>query len=236
MALGGRRKSSGVSAAVCASTIRALQVNSAYHRQVASPSELGNSASRRLHNVLSMLVIPVGSTEQHGPHSLLDTDTRIASAIARAAVERLDGVAGLLVECGRSAMSWVSRLVFINGHGGNAAELAATGLLRSEGRDVGWVPCMTAGADAHAGHLDVLLRIALSDVWCDEFAPGNTAPLAELMPQLRRGGMAAVSAVGVLGDPATATASEGERIFAEMVEGCTGRIRRWWPDRNGMLT
>jgi creatinine amidohydrolase len=219
-----------------------------------------------------MLVIPVGSTEQHGPHLPLDTDTRIASAVARAAVERLDGGAGsdwilapainygasgehegfpgtvsigtdalrlLLVEYGRSAMSWASRLVFVNGHGGNTAALAAaTALLRSESRDVGWVPCTAADADAHAGHTEtsVLLHISPSDVWCDEFAPGNTAPLVELMPQLRRGGMAAVSAAGVLGDPTTATASWGERIFAEMVEGCTDRIRRWQPDRNGMLT
>ncbi|WP_018601849.1 creatininase family protein [Mycobacterium sp. 155] len=167
-------------------------MNSAYHRQVASPSELGNSTSRQLRNVSSMLVIPVGSTGQHGPHLPRDTDTRIASAVAGAAVERLDGVAGSnwilapairygaeheglagtvsigaeavrlsLVAYGRSAMSWVSRLVFVNGHRGNATVLAAaTGLLRSE----------------------------------------------------------------------------GERIFAEMVNGCTGRIRRWRPDRNGMLT
>lgn len=272
MALGSRRRSSGKSIAAHASTIGALQVNSAYHRHVAFPSELGNSTTRQLLNVSPMLVIPVGSTEQHGPHLPLDTDTRIASAVARAAVERLGGVSGsdwvlappigygasgehegfagtisigtealrlLLVEYGRSATSWVSRLVFVNGHGGNVEALAtATALLRSESRDVGWVPCATVGADAHAGHTEtsVLLHISPSDVWCDEVAPGNTAPLAELMPQLRRGGVAAVSAAGVLGDPTTATASEGERIFAEMVEGCTGRIRRWLPDRNGMLT
>src|SRR5271163_1712951 len=35
------------------------------------------------------LTIPVGSTEQHGPHLPLDTDTRIASAVARAAQPRL---------------------------------------------------------------------------------------------------------------------------------------------------
>jgi creatinine amidohydrolase len=52
---------------------------------------------------------------------------------------------------------------------------------------------------------------------------------------MRSGGIAAVSEVGILGDPTTATAAEGERIFAEMVNGCADRIKRWQPDRNGLL-
>jgi creatinine amidohydrolase len=55
------------------------------------------------------------------------------------------------------------------------------------------------------------------------------------MPQLRQGGVAAVSEVGVLGDPTTATAVEGARLFGEMVRHCADRIGRWTPDRNGML-
>ncbi|OBJ92168.1 mycofactocin system creatininase family protein [Mycolicibacterium conceptionense] len=219
-----------------------------------------------------MLIIPVGSTEQHGPHLPLDTDTRIATAVAREVLEQLDdastgdwmvappvyyGASGehegfpgtvsigtaalrsLLVEYGRSASSWAGRLVYVNGHGGNVEALvAAVTLLRQEGRDVGWVPCIATAADAHAGHTEtsVLLHISPGDVWTDDLTVGNTAPLAELMPAMRSGGIAAVSEVGVLGDPTTATAAEGERIFAEMVNGCAGRIRRWQPDRNGLLT
>ncbi|MDH6197894.1 mycofactocin system creatininase family protein [Mycobacterium frederiksbergense] len=218
-----------------------------------------------------MLIIPVGSTEQHGPHLPLDTDTRIAAAVADAVLERVNGAGGadwmvappvcygasgehegfpgtvsigtealrfLLVEYGRSASSWASRLVFVNGHGGNVEALAAAvALLRHEGRDVGWVPCIAADADAHAGHTEtsVLLHISPGDVAVDDLVPGNTAPLAELIPAMRSGGIAAVSAVGVLGDPTTATAADGERIFAEMVDGCAVRMRRWHPDRNGML-
>jgi creatinine amidohydrolase len=218
-----------------------------------------------------MLVIPIGSTEQHGPHLPLDTDTRIATAVARAVIEKLDvpaagewllapsvsyGASGehegfpgtvsigtealrlLLVEYARSASSWANRLVFVNGHGGNVEALAAAAaLLRYEGRDVGWVPCTSANADAHAGHTEtsVLLHISPRDVWSDEFITGNTAPLPELLPRMRAGGVGAVSELGVLGDPTTATAAEGERIFAEMVNGCAGRIGRWQPDRNGML-
>lgn len=117
-------------------------------------------------------MIPLGSTEQHGPHLPLDTDTRIATAVARRARARLGdgwlvapaiayGASGehqsfagtislgtealtlLLVEYGRSAGTWARRLVFVNGHGGNVAALgAAVARLRAEGRDAGWCPCV----------------------------------------------------------------------------------------------
>ena len=37
------------------------------------------------HTLRRLLVVPVGSLEQHGPHLPLDTDTRIAVAVARRA-------------------------------------------------------------------------------------------------------------------------------------------------------
>jgi creatinine amidohydrolase len=219
------------------------------------------------------VVIPVGSTEQHGPHLPLDTDTRIATAVADAAVTHLsitapsspvllapaiaygasgehEGFAGtvsigtaaleyLLVEYARSAANWARRLVFVSGHGGNLAALVAAACrLRAEGRDVAWCPCAARDGDAHAGHTEtsVLLHISPALVCEDEWQAGNRAPLSELMPTMRRGGVAAVSDVGVLGDPTTATASEGERIFIEMVHDCVGRISRWAPRPDGMLT
>jgi mycofactocin system creatininase family protein len=203
----------------------------------------------------------------------LDTDTRIAVAVARGVAERLAGAdhdsgwtiappigygasgehesfSGtvsigtsalqlLLVEFGRSAAAWTRRLVFVNGHGGNVEALAgAAALLRYEGRDVGWCSCDLQNADAHAGHTEtsVLLHISPTDVWVDERLPGNREPLTQLMPQLRQGGVAAVSELGVLGDPTTATAEEGERLYLEMVDGCLRRIVRWTPNRDGMLT
>lgn len=144
----------------------------------------------------------------------------------------------LLVEYGRSAASWADRLVFINGHGGNIDSLRhATALLRSEGRDAAWSPCAATGADAHAGHTEtsVLLHLSPADVRTDRFVAGNAAPLEKLLPSMRRGGVAAVSEIGVLGDPTTATAVEGRRIFAEMVDDCLGRISRWVPGPGGVL-
>jgi mycofactocin system creatininase family protein len=248
-------------------------MNSSYHRRVVFPTELGKSTSKQIQGVSPTVVIPVGSTEQHGPHLPLDTDTRIAAAVADTVVTHLaidapcgpitlapaiaygasgehEGFAGtvsigtaaleyLLVEYGRSAASWAARLLFVNGHGGNIAALvAAVCRLRAEGRDAAWCPCAAREADAHAGHTEtsVLLHISPADVCQDELRAGNLAPLGELMPKMRRGGVAAVSEAGVLGDPTTATATEGERIFTEMVDDCVARISRWVPGTDGMLT
>jgi mycofactocin precursor peptide peptidase len=249
-------------------------LNSAYHRRVALPNELGNSTSSELLGMSPVLVIPVGSTEQHGPHLPLDTDTRIASAVAREAVQRLgrtpsdhrryqvspaiaygasgehEGFPGtvsigaealevLLVEFGRSASRWAASLAFVNGHGGNVGALsAAVSRLRYEGRNAVWCSCVVRGGDAHAGHTEtsVLLHISPSDVRIAESCPGNTAPLVDLMPGMRRGGVAAVSEVGVLGDPTTATATAGKQLFEEMVDRCADRIDRWAPRADGLLT
>ena len=51
-----------------------------------------------------------------------------------------------------------------------------------------------------------------------ERAAGNPAPLGDLLPAMRAGGVAAVSANGVLGDPAGASRTR--------VSGCS---RRWPP-------
>ena len=254
-----------------APTTFARRVNTSYHRRVAFPRMLGNSTSRQLHNASPVVLIPVGSTEQHGPHLPLDTDTRIATAVAGAVADGLrcgsedpvlvgpaiaygasgehEGFAGtvsigsdalelLLLEFGRSALNWAGRLVFVNGHGGNIGALAASvARLRYEGRQAVWCPCAVPGGDAHAGHTEtsVLLHLSPSDVRIDESRPGNPAPLVDLMPSMRRGGVAAVSELGVLGDPTTASAEAGADLFAAMVTGALGRVERWAPGADGML-
>jgi len=45
----------------------------------------------------NLVLVPVGSTEQHGPHLPLDTDTTIALEVARAVAARLDGSPGRTV-------------------------------------------------------------------------------------------------------------------------------------------
>lgn len=229
--------------------------------------ELGSSTSSQLQGQSVTLLVPVGSTEQHGPHLPLDTDTRIAQAVARSAAERLGshwsvapavayGASGehqsfagtisigtqaltlLLLEYGRSACDWAQRVAFVNGHGGNVVALVeAVQRLRFEGRDVAWLPCVVPGADAHAGHTETSLLLYLSpdQVRADRAVPGNGAPLAELLPAMRSGGVAAVSAVGVLGDPTTAGAADGRRLFAEMSDSAVLALDAWAPGPNGML-
>jgi mycofactocin precursor peptide peptidase len=212
------------------------------------------------------LLVPVGSVEQHGPHLPLDTDARIAAAVAgRAAGDdpalllapavsygasgEHEGFPGtvsighealrlLLVELGRSASSWARRLVFVNGHGGNTTTVrGAVERLRYEGRDVGWFGCTVADGDAHAGRTEtsILLALAPGLVHADRAAAGATAALAELLPALRSGGMAAVSPNGVLGDPAGASAEEGGALLDAMSAALRAALARWRPGADGRL-
>lgn len=218
------------------------------------------------------VLVPVGALEQHGPHLPLDTDARIAAVVARRAADgdpslllapplpygasgEHEGFAGtlsighealraVLVELGRSASRWASRLVFVNGHGGNLPTVPdAVAQLRREGRDVAWFGCTVPPSlrdgpvDAHAGRTETAILLALDPavVRPGPHQAGNTASLAELMPTLVRGGVAAASPNGILGDPRGATAGEGEELLASMVGALRGRLARWQPDDRGRL-
>ncbi|MCX5041594.1 mycofactocin biosynthesis peptidyl-dipeptidase MftE [Aldersonia sp. NBC_00410] len=223
--------------------------------------QLGTRAWPELRDVSGALLVPVGSVEQHGPHLPLATDTTIATAVAAAlpglhapavafgASGEHEGFAGtmsigtaalssVLVELGRSACRWAPRICFVNGHGGNSVAVAdAVRLLRFEGRDAGWLPCAVPRADAHAGRTETSLMLHLDpeSVRTDLAEAGNTESIAALLPRLRAGGMAAVSANGVLGDPTGASAAEGERLFEQMVVLAADCFARWAPDGFGRL-
>jgi mycofactocin system creatininase family protein len=192
------------------------------------------------------VLVPIGSTEQHGPHLPLNTDSVIADAVAKRVGDELDlwvaapisiGASGehqgfpgvlsigttvltaVIVELTRSLSLWAGEVVFINGHGGNITALTdAITQLQEEGHTVRWLPCATEG-DAHAGYTEtsLMLHLAPDSVDLERAAAGNTAPITELLPALRRDGVRAISPTGVLGDPTGASADAGARIFNQIV-------------------
>lgn len=211
-----------------------------------------------------VLLVPLGSTEQHGPHLPLDTDTRVALCVAAELAARCRGrgvealvappveygasgehegfpgtvsigtpaLTTVLVELGRSASRWARAVVFLNAHGGNLDALReATALLRSEGRDATWIPCVAAAkdrpADAHAGWVEtsLMLHLAPDHVRTERAVAGNRRPLEEILPALRRDGVHAVSPNGVLGDPTGATAADGRHLFDAMCDGAWARLQ-----------
>jgi mycofactocin system creatininase family protein len=206
-----------------------------------------------------LVLVPVGSVEQHGPHLPLETDTIIATAVAIATAERLGGrVAGVwvapaltygssgehqsfpgtcsigtealrftVVELVRSLRTWATRVVLVNGHGGNLTAIrAAVEQLREEGHDVAWVACATEDVDLHAGRTEtsLLLHLCPDKVRRDLAEVGDCRPLSQILPALRSGGVAAVSPSGVLGDPTGASAAEGAAALASMVDDILARV------------
>jgi creatinine amidohydrolase len=148
-----------------------------------------------------------------------------------------DALRAVLVELGRSA-GWASRMVFVNGHGGNLPTVPeAVVQLRQEGREVAWSGCAVPGGDAHAGRTETSILLALdpSVVRLEAAEVGNTAELLALLPVLTKGGVRAASPNGVLGDPRGATAAEGEVLLATLVENLRDRLDRWKPDERGRL-
>jgi creatinine amidohydrolase len=211
-----------------------------------------------------LLVVPLGSVEQHGHHLSLATDTVVAEAVVHAADlggalvapampygasgehEGFPGtvsigteaLTGVLVEYGRSACRWAGRLLVVNGHGGNLDALRrAVPLLRAEGRDAAWFPCGVPGGDAHAGRTEtsLLLHVEPRSVRTDRSVPGETAPIADLLPRLRAEGVRGVSPTGVLGDPSGASAEEGARLLAGLAARLAAAVVRWDVGDDGRL-
>lgn len=205
----------------------------------------------------ALLAVPLGSTEQHGAHLPLSTDTDVAAALcARLAAARSDVVVAppvpygssgehagfpgtlsigqaavelLVLELGRSATETFAHVLFVSAHGGNAEPVGrAVARLRAESRDVALYQPFWTG-DAHAGHEETAMQLALrpSAVRLDRAEVGDRRSLPELMPLLREGGVRAVTPTGVLGDPTRATAEAGAALLASLTADLLAMVDGW---------
>ncbi|NBR67802.1 MAG: mycofactocin biosynthesis peptidyl-dipeptidase MftE, partial [Actinobacteria bacterium] len=82
------------------------------------------------------------------------------------------------------------------------------------------------GSDLHAGRTEtsVMLHVSPGSVDMSRAVPGTGGTASELLAPMRTGGVRAVSATGVLGDPTAATAVHGKSVFAMWVSSLARRI------------
>lgn len=210
-------------------------------------------------------LVPVGATEQHGPHLPTDTDTRIAQAICDGVAQRCDAAivlpaipigcslghgtsfAGtlslfpeelvrLLVRYAEwSALSGLTRLIFVNGHMGNVAALgSATDRLRFLRPDIKstWVDwwqisthvaaeAFRDGDDIHANRAETAMVLHL---WPDLV---NQDTLCSADDEDRTEGLTfrytaqALSRNGVTGRPSEATTALGKELYEAVVDAVT---------------
>jgi creatinine amidohydrolase len=202
-------------------------------------------------------VLPVGSFEQHGPALPLVTDTLIACLIARSIADAhaLLLLPPITISCSHEhadfagtvsisaptlhatvqdireslRRSGISKLVLVNGHGGNYVLSNVTREANVDGSHVTLFPARddwdtarreaglttTASEDMHAGELETsLLLYAHPEVIREELQPHDH--LANTRTHLLVTGMRAYTDSGVIGRPSLATPEKGKAALTSL--------------------
>lgn len=139
----------------------------------------------------TLVAVPVGSCEQHGPHLPLSTDTLVADELCASLARRRGDVvvapsvgigasgehasfpgtlsvgtevlSDYLVELVRSSRAWSAGVVVVSGHAGNADALDRVArVAEHEGDTVCTFLPRVDGADAHAGRTETSMLLALA--------------------------------------------------------------------------
>lgn len=211
-------------------------------------------------------VLPIGSFEQHGPFLPLATDTVIACAITEALVATypLLRLPPITISCSHEHEAWpgtvsisastlyaiicdiaeslrrsgVTRLVLVNGHGGNYVLGNVVQEAAGKGQRMALFPgaadweraraaaglATSAWSDMHAGELETSI---LLHVHPHLVRPGHESGdvISDERRHLLTLGMAAYTESGVIGRPSLATASKGKRILDSLVESFGDYLR-----------
>ncbi|WP_316574398.1 mycofactocin biosynthesis peptidyl-dipeptidase MftE [Nocardia canadensis] len=209
----------------------------------------------------AMLAVPLGSTEQHGLHLPLSTDTDVAVALCNElAYTRSDlvvapavtygssgahaGFAGtlsisqeaielLVTELGRSACRTFDHVLFVSAHGGNADPVGrAISRLCAESLDARAFTPRWVG-ESHAGHTETALMLAIRpvSVRMHRAVTSSAEPVRAPRRELRCSSVAAVSETGILGDPVGATGLHGGLLMDCMVTELTMQVAQWRGER-----
>jgi creatinine amidohydrolase len=222
----------------------------------------------------TLAVLPVGSTEQHGPHAPLGTDHLAATAVANAGVDAYDGdvvvaptlPVGVAEEHRHFAGTlWLSedtfratvretveslahhgwtRVVVVNGHGGNTAPLREVcGRLSRDGPayvvpftwfdavDADDAPALGDAEMGHGGAVETSLIRHLhahlvDEEKFDEARENGTDAWGEWQSGTNVAyDTAEFSDSGVVGDPAHSSAEAGEQLLAAAATSLADLLR-----------
>ncbi len=222
---------------------------------------------RRKANDDALVLLPVASTEQHGPHLATGVDTFLCTEVCRRTALKVAarrpvvvaptvwmGLAEHHMRFGGtftvSLVTWqailtdlcdsvlrhgFTRILIVNGHGGNMAALSAltTDLTRELDASIGttsyWALASQSGAIAailedqhgiiHACEGETSMMMAAFPDLVDESrlgeANGPAPSMGELLspPLLKWRSLAEITDTGVLGNAAKASAEKGERLL-----------------------